>query len=149
MEDVNWRFYSICHVPRNVVGFAENNRSVTIKKKLIFLSHENEVVRSPISDDCGDREWKISPLNGDGNSSTSLIDTAPLPGMEDKSPEWGRKHFKTEYSFVPVIEWKISPLNGDGNAFCDDGKNFAFCEWKISPLNGDGNTQMRLLLQTQ
>ncbi len=91
MEDVNWRFYSICHVPRNVVGFAENNRSVTIKKKLIFLSHENEVVRSPISDDCGDREWKISPLNGDGNSIFICFGKPKIIRMEDKSPEWGRK----------------------------------------------------------
>lgn len=52
--------------------------------KLIFLSHENEAVRSQISDDCSDREWKISPLNGDGNNCSEKSSHILAIGMEDK-----------------------------------------------------------------
>ena len=36
-------------------------------------------------------EWKISPLNGDGNTFCAAVNVSPVPRMEDKSPEWGRK----------------------------------------------------------
>ena len=47
-------------------------------------------------------EWKISPLNGDGNF-TYNVPSLIHDGMEDKSPEWGRKLLSLVSVLVVVL----------------------------------------------
>ena len=66
-------------------------------------------------------------------------------GMEDKSPEWGRKQKVSRSMHSAGLKWKISPLNGDGNQYSLSDGSDTFQEWKISPLNGDGNRYCTIL----
>ena len=48
------------------------------------------------------KEWKISPLNGDGNRLLYFCE-CQTTRMEDKSPEWGRKRVENSSSLISEI----------------------------------------------